>query len=183
MCWIVGKTLQVKKENAEHWSSSKKRLDSWFVARIGKKRRVQEDRRRKPRASVKGRGERAQRGVDFSHWPGAWDGAVYERPRTSRLLRVFIGDQSDSAAISHYQHDIFVKLDFRVRKPATLSLPSPPRSSSPLLERVSRSDRLVKRPLAPQYSPAISTFNHFPHAPTRAHPPLLSCQHVHRKRK
>lgn len=21
-------------------------------------------------------GERAQRGVDFSHWPGAWDGAV-----------------------------------------------------------------------------------------------------------
>lgn len=44
-------------------------------------------------------------------------------PRTSRLLQVFTSDQSDSAAISHYQADIFVKLDFRVRKPATLTTP------------------------------------------------------------
>lgn len=48
----------------------------------------------------------------------------------SRLLQVFTDDQSDSAAISHYQTDIFVKLDFRVRKPATLAAPTPLRRPS-----------------------------------------------------
>lgn len=77
-----------------------------FVARIGKKRLVpppparrggskaQATSERERRAGEGEEGERAQRGVDFSHWLGAWDGAVAcTEPRTSRLLRVFIGDR------------------------------------------------------------------------------------------
>lgn len=90
--------------------------------------RVEEDRRRKPRASVKGgrgRGRKARghrEGLIFLIGRGR--GTARWRVRSQERAGFFeflSATESDSAAISHYQLDIFVKLDFRVRKPATLT--------------------------------------------------------------
>lgn len=142
--WKGRKSVEYSIASGEKWS------DSSFVARIGKKRLVpppparrggskaQATSERERRAGEGEEGERAQRGVDFSHWPGAWDGAVAcTEPRTSRLLRVFIGDREWLSGYFSLPARYFCKIGFSCEKARDPDyLPSLPSSSSS--KRVSR---------------------------------------------
>lgn len=92
-----------------------------------RREREREDPEVKPRQNeTKGTKSEAEatRGVDFSlgsRGRGTQRGPQRTSGERAGLfcpLQVFTGDRADSAAISHYQTDIFVKLNFSLRKPA-----------------------------------------------------------------